>query len=1365
MKIQSLISSRLSESNALNTKQPHFELNESIGMQNIHNYNKESNNVSNLLIDHEEEEEVNNSNLTNSKMNVTSRGLGDALLLPTESFLPHSNIISNNPYSSNYKICKHENEYDDAPPSIEQAKTDLVKQFLIYFELRSFINYDKLCYDSKNQAIVKKNSINQNTHIPDKYKNSIEDYNSNNDQSSQLDAKENCSFQSAKNFNSADFNEKQASSSTSFILKPLLPLHLFFDDFKNIYDNQPIIGKDWLFKEIEKSFELDQIVIISGHLGTGKSKLVQSIFRLSSLFKNSSLKYYQFKNRSIESGVTTNKISLYAKSRQSSNLVNQHHDHQSEKLDTNVPISSMMYLNSISSTDNTIFNSQSSSSSVFVSTNIQAKYLASNLAGIHICLLNDTRSLEPSQFLLNLAWSLTQFDHLNKINANVLYSSSVPVTTNLYMHLLNENNYRLLKILTNHDSLKLDTEFVLKKCIIEPIENLIDSNLLKLSYFYVIIEDIDNCFSTKSSFNNSMPSNNLLHFLLKNFKLFPKWFKFLLTIRKEQTFKQQIDLFKYVNFKLISLNLDNESYKQQKGFKMDSNVDSRSCNNGKIQNSKLKQAESYGLNKDLECQHDQLFKQLPNQLNKDLTDYITYRINRSIEIQKNILYLNDLNSVNSKIAPLNTNHTYSPLLVATSNFHHKFIQHLIQLSKFNYHFVKLTMDLIEKGQLVIKSPSFRVLPQSFDELLKLYFNLKFKSRSSYERVGMHIISLILLSFKPLNLNDIYESLNSGNLTGEKIKSHEILDQLSHMDTFITPFFYYESDFNNSNSTGTCMYTFKYNYIKEWFSENSKCSCLSSSLTISTVSSTSLYRQKLSDFDLKSNYLLLAMRLFKSEEFKHRIICLKSNQLCIQVLIDQIKYLSESVKNFDSIVYLLNLYVNLENIYTEIMISSEFLTNPDLDLMKIFLKLNANYNSLVLYFDNSPFVCVLARLGHSQLLKVLLNHLNCKFQVHDHIQIENQYISFETKGQLNWVDKHGSNCLCYATQHDKFECVRFIVENSMDPIKIITQMDSKGYCAFTYSCLSKKDLHHILQYFMEVIQANDPKNGLKIVQDLLVQSIVLSSSNGNKNCLNYLINIFLNNTNILSEISIDSIDSLKGETALTAACTFGQKSICELLIEKGKASIETLNSKSWSPLICSVKSGVWEIAEYLLNKDISIINKTDKHGRTALILAASEGRLAIIDILIEKGANLTNQDNDGLSALSWACLKGHFNAALTLLNNGVDINHTDHSGRTPLDLATFYGDVRLVQLLLDRGANIEHVDKIGMRPIDRAIGCRNVPVVMCLLKKGAKIGPATWAMAQGKSEIVITLLNKLVEDGNDFYRVYLRFFEILKVLLI
>ena len=65
--------------------------------------------------------------------------------------------------------------------------------------------------------------------------------------------------------------------------------------------------------------------------------------------------------------------------------------------------------------------------------------------------------------------------------------------------------------------------------------------------------------------------------------------------------------------------------------------------------------------------------------------------------------------------------------------------------------------------------------------------------------------------------------------------------------------------------------------------------------------------------------------------------------------------------------------------------------------------------------------------------------------------------------------------------------------------------------------------------------------------------------------------------------------------------------------------------------------------------------------------------------------------------------------------------------------------------------MEHADVNGMRPLDRAIGCRNVAVIICFLRKGARIGPATWAMATGKPEVLLLLLTKLLEDGNNLYK--------------
>lgn len=60
---------------------------------------------------------------------------------------------------------------------------------------------------------------------------------------------------------------------------------------------------------------------------------------------------------------------------------------------------------------------------------------------------------------------------------------------------------------------------------------------------------------------------------------------------------------------------------------------------------------------------------------------------------------------------------------------------------------------------------------------------------------------------------------------------------------------------------------------------------------------------------------------------------------------------------------------------------------------------------------------------------------------------------------------------------------------------------------------------------------------------------------------------------------------------------------------------------------------------------------------------------------------------------------------------------------------------MVQLLLEKGANLEHVDIEGVRPLDRAIANGHSSTVTCFLKKGAKLGPATWAMANGKPNIL------------------------------
>ena len=83
-----------------------------------------------------------------------------------------------------------------------------------------------------------------------------------------------------------------------------------------------------------------------------------------------------------------------------------------------------------------------------------------------------------------------------------------------------------------------------------------------------------------------------------------------------------------------------------------------------------------------------------------------------------------------------------------------FQKYLADTAKGCFLFVKLTLDLIERGHLVLKSSSFNVLPQSLSEVFLLEFNLKFPSLQSFRKVS-DILSVVLAALQPLTMPEIH----------------------------------------------------------------------------------------------------------------------------------------------------------------------------------------------------------------------------------------------------------------------------------------------------------------------------------------------------------------------------------------------------------------------------------------------------------------------------------------------------------------------------------------------------------------------------------------------------------------------------------
>nr|NVI77246.1 rolling pebbles [Cucujiformia] len=128
-------------------------------------------------------------------------------------------------------------------------------------------------------------------------------------------------------------------------------------------------------------------------------------------------------------------------------------------------------------------------------------------------------------------------------------------------------------------------------------------------------------------------------------------------------------------------------------------------------------------------------------IQKDILGYINFRLQNSPSIQSNVT-LTTLGKAES-----------------ASVTQHKFSQHLLNLSHGSFLFVKLTLDLLERGQLVVKSSGYKVLPVTLAQIYLLHFNLRFPTIRSFEKVT-HILSVCLAALYPLTLLEIYYSINS-----------------------------------------------------------------------------------------------------------------------------------------------------------------------------------------------------------------------------------------------------------------------------------------------------------------------------------------------------------------------------------------------------------------------------------------------------------------------------------------------------------------------------------------------------------------------------------------------------------------------------
>ena len=189
---------------------------------------------------------------------------------------------------------------------------------------------------------------------------------------------------------------------------------------------------------------------------------------------------------------------------------------------------------------------------------------------------------------------------------------------------------------------------------------------------------------------------------------------------------------------------------------------------------------------------------------------------------------------------------------------------------------------------------------------------------------------------------------------------------------------------------------------------------------------------------------------------------------------------------------------------------------------------------------------------------------------------------------------------------------------------------------------------------------------------------------------------------------DVSDAL-GSTALLLAVTNFQLDAVHFLLTEGKANPNQRSSGIGSvPLITAVTSGQEAVMNLLLEAGADA-NAADADGRTALHYCCREGYSTFAKALIDAGADvdartLARQE----TPLMWATMKGNYYCAETLLQGGAlsSINES-------LRIASEQSHNGLCQLLLQYGADKLSLDTNGQNAV--GLASNNLSGTRSLLK--------------------------------------------------
>nr|WP_245753244.1 ankyrin repeat domain-containing protein [Paraburkholderia sartisoli] len=134
------------------------------------------------------------------------------------------------------------------------------------------------------------------------------------------------------------------------------------------------------------------------------------------------------------------------------------------------------------------------------------------------------------------------------------------------------------------------------------------------------------------------------------------------------------------------------------------------------------------------------------------------------------------------------------------------------------------------------------------------------------------------------------------------------------------------------------------------------------------------------------------------------------------------------------------------------------------------------------------------------------------------------------------------------------------------------------------------------------------------------------------------------------------------------------------------------------LVLAAREKSDQVGQALVDNPKTNVEIVDKAGENAMMLAALNGDMDFVKLLIAKGAEVNKK---GWTPLHYAAANGHDDIVTLLIRYSAYIDAGSPNGTTPLMMAARGGHVSTAKLLLDAGADINVKNQIGLNALDFA----------------------------------------------------------------